>query len=211
MEIVCITVSTNYSDLLDIIIPQNHKFFKKWYVITSENDIDTIDCIKKHNCSNIEMMYFDFKSNNNIFNKGGAIRYCQNIVSLLDYKGLVLLLDSDIYLPDNFMEIINGVNIADNTLYGTNKRYDYHSYLNFINNKIDFDYPWSKEFQGYFQLYIHNEKLLYDESYNCSECDLKFQKYFSSKIIIPNLNVSHLGKPTINWNGRTSHNDFIKN
>jgi hypothetical protein len=33
-----ITVSTNYDDLLNIIIPQNYKFFEKWYIITDEND-----------------------------------------------------------------------------------------------------------------------------------------------------------------------------
>ena len=30
LDINCITVSTKYDDLLDIIIPQNCKFFKKW-------------------------------------------------------------------------------------------------------------------------------------------------------------------------------------
>jgi hypothetical protein len=40
-KIIAITVSTRYDDLLEIIIPQNYKFFDKWYIITDKNDIAT--------------------------------------------------------------------------------------------------------------------------------------------------------------------------
>jgi hypothetical protein len=42
---IAITVSTNYHDLLKIIIPQNYKFFDKWYIITCIDDMDTIAVI----------------------------------------------------------------------------------------------------------------------------------------------------------------------
>ena len=207
---IAITVSTNYHDILDIIIPQNYKFFEKWYIITDKNDEDTINTINKYNFSNIYILFFDFYKNNRKFNKGGAIRYCQKeIVGSSNYNGSVVLLDSDIWLPNNFIEIVNDIVLDDNVIYGTNKRFDYYSYENFKNNKIDLDYPWSKEFQGYFQLYKYDINKLYDESYNCSACDLNFLKLFSKKITLSNLNVSHLGRNDVNWNGRVNKNDFI--
>jgi hypothetical protein len=121
----------------------------------------------------------------------------------------ILILDSDIYLPDNFNEIVNNIKIEKHTLYGTSKRFDYYSYHNFKNNIVDFDYRWSKEFQGYFQLYKYNPTFLYNESKNCSSCDLEFHKWFKNKIIIHNLSVCHLGKSGKNWNGRNTQDDFI--
>ena len=104
--------------------------------------------------------------------------------------------------------------VDENTIYGTNKRYDYYSYdyysyENFKNNIIDFDYPWSKDFQGYFQLYKYNKNKLYNESNNCSECDLFFLNFFSKEVILSNLTVYHLGKNGVNWNKITNKNDFI--
>ena len=204
---IAITVSTNYDDLLDIIIPQNYIFFEKWYIITDKNDTNTIDVIKKHNHNNICTLFYDFYKNNRKFDKGGAIRYCQNDI-INNYNGIVVILDSDIYLPNNFVDIINNTDIKDNTIYGTNKRYDYYSYENFKNKKIDFDYPWSKQFQGYFQLYKNDKHKLYNHSHNCADCDLEFLKYFSKKITLHELDVSHLGKSCTNWDGRINKNDF---
>lgn len=206
---IAITVSTNYDDVLNFILPQNYKFFEKWYIITDSNDTDTINVINKYNFSNVITIFYDFYKNNKTFNKGGAIRYCQNeIIGNLDYNGNILILDSDIWLPNNFDEIVKDVIIDYDTLYGTNKRYDYYSYENFKNNIIDFDYPWSKDFQGYFQLYKYDKNKLYNESNNCSECDLTFLTYFKNKIILSELTVCHLGKSVINWNKRINKNGF---
>lgn len=206
---IAITVSTNYDDILNIIISQNYKFFKKWYIITDKNDSNTINVINKHNLPNIEILFFDFYQGNKTFNKGGAIRFCQKMLGNSGYEGNVLLLDSDIWLPDNFEEIIKSNDIKYGVIYGTDKRYDYYSYKNFKDNKIDLDYPYSKDFQGYFQLYKFSKDKLYNESYNCAGCDLSFINYFRNKVILPNLTVSHLGKNTVNWNKRLNKNDFI--
>jgi hypothetical protein len=207
---ITITVSTNYDDILNIIIPQNYKFFEKWYIITDKNDLATINVINKYNFSNIFIIYYNFYENNKVFNKGGAIRYCQNeILGNLNYDGNVLLLDSDIWLPDNFSEIIKNNTINNNTIYGTNKRYDYYSYNNFKNNIIDLDYPFCNQIVGYFQLYKYNKNKLYNESRNCSNCDLQFVKLFGIKVQLSNLNVCHLGKHATNWNKRINKNDFI--
>jgi hypothetical protein len=207
---ITITVSTYYDDILNIIIPQNYKFFEKWYIVTSENDEKTINIIKKYNYDNIEIVFYDFWKNNKLFNKGGAIRHCQeNIIAKLNYKGTILLLDSDIYLPDNFNDIINSFEINDDTLYGTNKRHDFYSYENFKNNIVDLNYPWARFFQGYFQLYKFNDKFLYNESINCADCDLNFANIFKNKLIIESLSVSHLGKNATNWDTRKNRDDFL--
>jgi hypothetical protein len=181
---IAITVSTNYDDLLNIILPQNYKFFEKWFIITDKNDSNTIDVIHKYKYDNIQIVYFNFYENGKVFNKGGAIKYCQEKLINPEYNGDVLLIDSDIYLPDNFIEIVNSISLQDETLYGTFQRFDFYSFANFKSGNYDFEYPWSKEFQGYFQLYKYKKEKLYEESFNCSECDLKFQQHFHYKYII---------------------------
>lgn len=207
---IAITVSTNYADLLDIIIPINCHYFEKWLIVTHSTDIETIKVIKKHQRPNISIIYFDFYKNV-AFNKGGAIKYCQDyILRNVDYSGPILLLDSDICLPDNFNELIASISFRDGTIYGTEKRLDYYSLENFKNNVVDYDYPWSQDFQGYFQLYLHNPAYLYNDSYNCSNCDLEFLNYFQDKVIIPNMVVKHLGKSGVHWNKRLDKTDFIQ-
>ena len=203
--ITAITVSTKYDDILKIIMPQNYKFFTKWYIVTHEKDTKTINIVKNYGFTNVEIVFFDFYRKRT-FNKGGAIRKCQDILERKGYKGDVLILDSDIYLPNNFLEILPPLNYY--TLYGTNRRSDYYSYHNFKNNILDFEYKWAQDFQGYFQLYKFSKNIKYLDSDDCSECDLRFQRFFKNKIILQNMIVSHLGKSGINWKGRKNYSDF---
>jgi hypothetical protein len=209
-KIIGITVSTNYDDILNIIIHQNYKFLDKWYIITHLNDIKTINIINETGYKNIEILYFDFY-NNSIFNKGGAIKYCQNIINNLNYNGNILLLDSDIFLPNNFNEIINNIKIENNILYGPDIRNDYYSFKNFTENIIDKKNIEnnSKWISGYFQLYKFSSEYLYENSNNCSECDIIFSNKFNKKIFINKLEVFHFGKANINWNGRLNKDDFL--
>ena len=203
LEIIAITVSVNYSDLLDIIIPENYKFFKKWYIITEQTDSNTLAIINKYNCSNIELVFYNFKNNNKIFDKGGGIKYVQS--EFIKDNDLVILLDSDIILPHNFNEIVNTIPINLNTLYGAKGRYDYYTMEHLSNNIIDNKENNDSVFIiGYFQLYIHSSHILYSNSENCAICDLEFNHYFAKKKHIDNLYVKHLGKSGINWNGRKS-------
>jgi hypothetical protein len=214
-KIIAITVSTNYSDLLEFILPQNYKFFYKWYIITSENDQKTIDVINKFQKENIEIIFYDFYKSFSykslsIFNKGGAINYVQKLVYNIseNIDKLILILDSDIFLPDNFINIIDKINFVDNTLYGPQNRYDYYSYNNFESNLIDSKYSVGG-FEGYFQLYKFNSRYLYNNSKDCSICDITFRNKFKNKITISDLIVKHLGKGGVNWKGRKEI-DFIK-
>jgi hypothetical protein len=230
IDMIAISVSTNYDDLLAIILPQNCKFFTKWYIITRPDDEKTIRVAEKY--PNVELLFFDFfkpitttelivldrRSRRRriarehvitpTFNKGGAIRMCQQKLTEEGYLGPVLLLDSDIYLPDIFPTIIESLTIDNATLYGTTARYDYHSKFAFENRFPDSIYPGSQEFHGYFQLYRHEPTLLYNESNNCSTCDIDFRALFPHKNIIKNMCVYHLGKPGVNWNMRLTYDDF---
>jgi hypothetical protein len=209
-NIIAITISTNYSDLLDIILPQNYKFFYKWIIVTDENDIETINIIKKYNFPNVIIIFFNFYLNNLSFNHGGAIRICQKILNKSNYNGIVLNIDSDIYLPDNFNNLINNIDIQPDTIYGTENRNDFLSLEHLKNNIVDSQFEKAQEFQGYFQLYIYNPKIIANNSINCSQWDSDFKDNFQNKIIIKNLCVSHLGLSGIHWNGRKDKTDFIK-
>ena len=57
--LIAITVSTNFSDILEITMKQNLKFFDYWYIITQKNDIKTINLIK--NNDKIKILYYDFQ------------------------------------------------------------------------------------------------------------------------------------------------------
>jgi hypothetical protein len=205
---IAITVSTKYDDILNIVIPQNYKFFEKWYIITSRDDEKTINVINKYGYSNIVIIYYDFYYNNKKFNKGGAIRYFQKILGSFDYKGLVLLLDSDIYLPDNVLAIIEKTEIEKGVLYGPMSRSDYYSYENFKNNIVDLEYKYPWQFHGYFQLYQFDKTFLYKEYKNAAVCDIVFHEYFSTGKILTQIHVAHLGKEQVNWDSRQNKDDF---
>jgi hypothetical protein len=232
-DLVCITVSTKYDDILNITIHQNQKYFHRWFIITHPDDKATINVVKTANYSNVELVYFDFyscwrctdimvckdcklyaKSENKDtyvrqvqFNKGGAIRYVQHMIRTSHPNKLVLILDSDIVLPDNFYDVISNLKVNTTTMYGVRERFDYVSYSDFIEDKNAYVYPDADKSLGFFQLYRQSYVKNYSQSDTCAECDTAFRIGFLKKISLP-LTVKHLGKSSIHWNGRKSKNDF---
>lgn len=206
-DLICITVSTKYDDILSLIIHQNQQFFTKWYIITHPDDADTIGVVTKAGYSNIQLVYYDMYKGAT-FNKGGAIRSVQETLQETHKGKPVLILDSDIYLPDNFHEVVSAITIQPDTLYGVSQRYDYSSYRDFKDNTNAYNYPPSKGFFGFFQLYKHSLLKLYKPSENCSVCDATFTMYFKRKVNLP-LTVKHLGTMMANWDGRKSKDDFV--
>lgn len=208
MNIVGITVSTNYYDILPIVIENNYKYFYKWIFITDLKDLKTQEIIKKYD--NCEILFFNFKSNGAIFNKGGALKFAQRFLYDVFDDIPYLILDSDILLPNNFIEIINSLKIEEDTIYGCKDRKDYWSMEDLKNNSFH-EYENVDMLCGFFQLYRNNEKQpkLYPESKNAATCDLQFRNLFSNLKFIDNLSVKHLGKDRENWNGRKNI-DFYK-
>lgn len=199
---IAITVSTKYHDILEIIIHQNQKFFTKWYIITHQTDLNTVNVIQQSNYNNIEILYYNFYNDEKCFDKGGAIRFCQE--KLQDEEEDILILDSDIYIPDEF-EKIQKMSLKEDTLYGV-YRHEYYTFENFQNNIIDHYDKWI--FIGFFQLYKNNKKYRYEHSEDASSCDMKFQTLFPKKIPINDLIVKHLGRPRCNWSGRKKYDFF---
>lgn len=204
MQIIAITICVNYADILKNTIVQNYNFFEKWYIITSPDDITTINTIKELNYSNIEcLIYNDFYTNSK-FNKGGAVKFGQEYVDNNHADSNILLLDADIYLPDNFLESLPE-KLENNTLYGVTNRFDYWTKEDFLNKQNPHLYMYSKNFVGFFQLYKQGYANRYVDSYNCSKCDDIWKDTFKIRRHL-NLSVIHLGKDCVNWNGRDYNN-----
>tara|TARA_Y100000385_G_scaffold285332_2_gene345063 strand:- start:1212 stop:1862 length:651 start_codon:yes stop_codon:yes gene_type:complete len=207
-----ITVSTNYDDILKISLEENLKFFDHWYIITNAEDLKTIDLIK--NINKITILYFDFKEGGVAFNKGGAIKYAQNIIHKKYNKCLILILDTDIILPCYFKHIIEKESFEINKLYGSMLRLDFAS-LNNYKTKVGFSvYGNSLKYCGYFQMYYVDKEnpdcnfYTYEPSYHCGLCDDSFRANFNIGQILE-ITVYHLGKSNSHWLGRTVINDFL--
>lgn len=199
MEIIAITTCVNYSDILEVMIPQNAKFFKKWYIVTSPEDTDTAKLITDTNASNIEMIVYDGFYKEATFNFGGSRLYGQEHVDKHHESANILFLDADIYLPDNFTEMLPPT-IEDDTVYGVTNRTDYWTLDDFNNETNPYVYPLQLHIVGFFQLYKQC-KHKYQQSYNCSACDLEFISKFNNKINLK-LSLKHLGRDGVNWDGR---------
>jgi len=198
-KIIGITVSVNYTDYLTYILENNAKHLEKWYIVTSREDIKTINLIK--GISNVEILYYNFYENGSLFDKGGALRYAQEIIAnSFSEPQNILILDSDIYLPENFSNISKTV-ILDDCLFGVYDRFDYATPNDFLQKKNGQRYIHSDEYAGFFQLYKDNPKYRYKSSYDCSKCDFEFRDLFPRKLRL-NLPLDHLGEAFINWGGR---------
>jgi hypothetical protein len=199
--VVAITVSVHYDNLLDLVLPQNYKFFKKWYIVTEESDTKTLEVIHKHGFSNVEVLYFDFRKNST-FNKGGGVQFALDKV---EEGETVLLVDSDIYIEDEFVKCMY-YPFEEDTLYSFT-RYDYYSYDHFKRDIVDSVYPML--FMGFFQLFKHHKKYAYQDSENCRECDSVFMTRFPRRFLIEGKVIKHLGRDNVNHFGRKNQDDFL--
>lgn len=201
-DLICITVSTNYEDFLAVTLPQNYTFFTKWYIVTAESDTKTIELITNTKYASVVVpLFFDFHKGGAQFDKGGALLYGQTKAQEDGYiNNCTLILDSDIFLPDNFLECISNVSFQEETLYGIVERRDYMCYNDFVRNQNYSIHSHSKHFQGCFQLYTSNTKK-YQPSIHCGNCDYVFRDLFQTRIHL-DIIVQHLGTDLTNWSGR---------
>ena len=202
MDIIGITVSVNYDDILKHIIYQNSKLLKLWYIVTAPEDKNTIDLVNNSGLLNVKLLLFNDFKKGGPFNKGGALRFGQeHVYKTHGEDNNILILDSDIYLPDNMLEILaNG--IKDDTIYSAFERFDYHTLDDFINRK-NHKRAWNeKDILGFFQLYKGSLKYMYEPSATCGMCDETFRNKFGKNKELLNINVCHLGIARISWRGR---------
>lgn len=238
-----ITVSKNYANELSIMLDKNAKYFDKWYIITQEDDLKTIELIKTKNLSNIEIVYYPLvpdaikehhvksplkdtdlefsypshlkrKGRRDIspkikrkfkltFDKGASIRSVQKIHILKENptkNDLILILDSDIVLPENFQDILNSKKFSENTLYGAN-RYDFMFYSDFSENKNSTFYD-QLTLAGFFHLYKYDSSKLCKRTHGAEWVDTEFKSQFQYNVVFNDLSVSHLGAAAVNWSGK---------
>lgn len=201
-----IIVSVNYNDYLLATLSHNINIFENITIVTSPDDLMCQEICKKFEvkCLITDIMY----ENGDKFNKGKAINF--GISSIVN-PDLILLLDSDIIVTEK----IDLSNLDDDALYTSSrwicktyqKLKEWQENKDFELFKRDNDKGW-----GFFQLFNKDltpgDKPFPENSPNASMSDLMFRDKFPNRKSIE-LDVIHLGDPSVNWNGRKTSR-FLK-
>ena len=213
--LVAICVSYNYFDALQFTLPVNYLHFDKIYLITQEDDIQTIEFCKNFN--NVCIFFYNFKNNGKKFDKFGALNFMQKIVYEECPESWYLIIDSDIVLPNNFIDILYKEKLNSKCIYGgirnnllkTSEFLDKRAIINDINN-INFPnnniLHWKNQppsILGCFQLY--KKKCLYDITYDNAEGfgDYQFGHInFDIFCHLENIIYFHIGPGFVNWGGK---------
>jgi lipopolysaccharide biosynthesis glycosyltransferase len=200
-QLLAITISVNYSDVLGIVIEKNKSLFSNWIIVTDANDFATINLVGKH--PEIELLFFDFKKHGRKFNKGGAVRLAQKYAYANYPNHWYLILDSDICLNLS-SEKLHMNELDEDKIYFCGERRDYKCFSDLINKKSFTRFSGPIE-AGFFQLY--RKKRFYLDSMDASSCDMWFSDGFQSFDVLPGLYCDHLGVSG-NWDG-TKGSRFI--
>ena len=136
-----ICVSYQYIDTLKFMLPINYNHFEKIYLVTQKNDIETINFCKNYN--NVEVLFFDFKNNGKIFDKFGALNFIQKLVYEKYPNHWYLNIDSDIILPNNFIDILEKENLNKECIYGGIRNNILNSSELLLNQSPDYDWEWN--------------------------------------------------------------------
>jgi len=212
LPLIGICVSYNYYDTIKFVLPVNYLHFDKIYLITQVDDAQTIEFSNSY--CNVKILFFNFKNNNKIFDKFGALNYAQKIVYENHPDSWYLIFDSDIILPNNFIDILIKENLNSECIYGgfrnnvlktsellnkkqiinKNKQFLYNDILHFKN------YP--PCILGCLQLY---KKKVYHRNNmdNAGYGDYYFgHDNFNMFCNLENIIYFHLGESGINWGGK---------
>ncbi len=203
-----VIVSVDYNDILPITLSKIPDIFNV-VVVTSPYDISCQDICKKLNvkCVISDRIYED----NAIFNKGKAIN---DGINSIDKPDWILLLDADIYLKDDFIDVLKSTNLTPQSLFIT-KRLIIDNYEMLLKWENEQDVGTIERAKGYgffhlFNIKKFNKKIIFPENYNdASFSDLEFRDSFSQKKELDTF-VIHLGPTHQNWTGRKT-NRFTDN
>jgi|TARA_R100000479_G_scaffold94303_2_gene46646 hypothetical protein len=108
MIINAVSVCIDYSDYFKYCIEANKKHFDRWVVVTVENDIRTIELCKEHGVEYVfanERRLYLYRS---ALRKGTAINKGLDHLYVPGCNEWFIHIDSDIVLPNNFREFIDG-------------------------------------------------------------------------------------------------------
>ena len=212
MSLIGICVSYKYFDSFKFMLPINYRHFEKIYLLTQEDDIETIEFCKQFN--NVIVLFYNFKNNGKKFDKFGALNYAQQKVYNNHPNSWYLIIDSDIILPNNFIDILTRENLNENCIYGAIrsnvlKSSELLNKKNVINENIDWKYNnilclknTPPSILGCFQLY-KKKVFCRDDFINAGKGDYHFgYDNFNIFCNLENILYFHLGKTGVNWNGK---------
>jgi hypothetical protein len=215
LSLVCLCVSYKYLDTLQFMLPVNYLHFDCIYLITQEDDVETIEFCKQF--SNVKVLFYDFKNNNKSFDKYGALNYGQNEMYREYPESWYLIMDADIILPNNIIDILLHGNLKADCLYGgirnnllksselLNKQQILKNNYNYQYNNILWKSNTPPSIIGCFQLY--KKHVFHSDTFdNAGFGDYDFgYKNFNLFCNIQNIVYFHLGSSGVNWNGKCEY------
>lgn len=185
--------------------------FEKLYILTHEDDTDTIEFCG--NFDNVEVLLYNFVNNGKRFDKYGAMNYAQHIIYKTYPNHWYLNIDSDIILPNNFIDILKKEELRDNCIYGIVRNEVLKSSELINKNKL---LEKNKNFQrylfrrqpnlivGFFQMYKKHvyQNINFDSA---AHGDINFCCSFELQKNLTNIHCFHLGPTVQNWNGKVAY------
>ena len=205
-KLIGISVSTNYSKILPFVLKANIDKLDAWIIVTTRDDHDTVALLA--GLEKIHVLYWDPGPRGRKFDLGGGIRKAQKY-AYKKYPGSAYLrFDSDICLPQNFRgTLANNAPLDMRFIYGA-KRVEFGSLNDYENQENGWTDPVEIPVIGYFQLYFL--PLKYRHSEDARVCDLEFRDLFPQSVMLPGLEVSHLGRSGKNFLGTgMAEADFV--
>jgi len=219
LPLVGLCISYNYFDTLKFMLPVNYLHFEKIFIVTQQNDFETIEFCK--NFDNVIVLFYNFKYDDKTFDKYGALNYGQRIIYNLYPDNWYLIIDSDIILPNNLIDILSQEDLNEECIYGAvRSNVDLSSELlnkkQILISEKNINFPFNNilhnilgksppSILGCFQLYKKHV-------YHCNICNNAgggdyYFGYDNFKLFcnLENIYYFHLGKTAINWNGKVEN------
>ncbi len=200
--LVGVTISVNYDDYLAESLRANKSAFDVFYVITSEDDIDTIGVAVENK---VQLLISDkVHAEGARFNKSGLLHDAQKYIHSTHPDAWIVIMDADILLPPLFRESLDLDKMDKKLIYGL-ERYQYHTKEDFLEQKncYRFDIDSDIGCAGYFQMYYDKTKFYETWSDTAQGGDFKFAESFPGRApACEDKALVHIGIPVANWSGR---------
>ena len=200
-----IMVCVDYGDLLAVTLPYNRHHFEEVCVVTTWNDEETECIARMSDC----LRYYtnEFYEDGAIFNKWMAL---ESALDVFERKGLMCIMDPDVLWPK---DIGPAHQFAFDRLYTPRRRI-----LDDVTAEIPDEKDWKnlplfseREFAGYSQIFHADDPRLPEPPWHEQDwihaggADSAFQNLWKpEEKIRPEWEVLHLGRPGLNWCGRST-------
>jgi len=202
-RIAVLIVSTKYARKLRLVLEACAKSTSivRILVATDSKDLETQRVLAEF--PTVEPHFVNFSHMGSTFDKGCALKTLQTHVHLDTTLDAILILDSDIVLPDTFDSLLGVSKFQKGHLYGPRTRFLVYSQTEFETNMLSRrDFPKFSSIIGFFQMYTKPFLHTYEHSKNASACDMEFaNKWNRTKQHRLQVDVVHLGRINTNWNG----------